>query len=90
VYAGAWIDSLKQFHSVFALFRTGLRDEAAFTKKQLHRDEIPPAPDSWKDMQKHPLKELFEAAAALEHNTLLAQGTFQKVKRPTDKQIILL
>jgi hypothetical protein len=41
-------------------------------------------------MQKHPLKELFEAAAALEHNTLLAQGTFQKVKRPTDKQIIPL
>jgi hypothetical protein len=36
VYAGAWIDGLKQFHSVFASFGTGLRDEAAFTKKQLH------------------------------------------------------
>jgi hypothetical protein len=77
VYAGAWIDGLRQFHSVFASFGTGLRDKAP--EKRLHRDEIPLAPDGWKEMQKHPLKELFEAAATLEHNTLLARGTFQKV-----------
>jgi hypothetical protein len=87
-YSGAWIDGLKQFHSVFASFGAGLRGRAP--EKRLHRDEIPPAPDGWKEMQKHPLKELFEAAAALEHNTLLARGTFQKVKQPTDKQIIPL
>lgn len=41
-------------------------------------------------MQKHLLKKLFKAAAELEHNTLLAQGTFQKVRTPRDKQIIPL
>ncbi|KAF7180240.1 hypothetical protein CNMCM7691_009407 [Aspergillus felis] len=66
----------------------GLRDGTL--KRRLHRDEIPPEPDGWKQMQKHLLKELFQAAAELEHNTLLARGTFEKVKMPRDKQIIPL
>ncbi|KAF7174442.1 hypothetical protein CNMCM5623_007239 [Aspergillus felis] len=82
------LDGLKRFHPVFATFGLGLQDETP--KKRLHRDEIPPEPDGWKQMQKHPLKELFQAAAELEHNTLLARGTFEKVKTPRDKQIIPL
>ncbi|KAG2000757.1 hypothetical protein GB937_010867, partial [Aspergillus fischeri] len=87
-FTATWMDALEQFHSVFASFGIGLKAEAS--KKRLHRDEIPSAPDGWREMQKHPLKELFEAAAQLEHNTLLARGTFQKVRTPRDKQIIPL
>lgn len=57
------LDGLKRFRPVFATFGLGLQDEAP--KKRLHRDEIPPEPDGWKQMQRHPLKELFQAAAEL-------------------------
>lgn len=88
-----WMDGLKQFHSVFAAFSHDLDRDTPLPLQptnRLHRDEIPPPPKTWRDIDKHPLKELFRAAAELEHNALVARGTFKKVRKPTGRQIIPL
>jgi hypothetical protein len=98
VYAGftaeEWVDGLQRYHSVFSAFAAGMERGliplSNEPKKRLHRNEMPPPPENWKAMQKHPLKELFQAAAELEHIALVARGTFKKVWRPTGKQIIPL
>ncbi|KAF7134045.1 hypothetical protein CNMCM5793_005625 [Aspergillus hiratsukae] len=71
-YTATCIDSLTKLHSVFAAFGKGIlgtqesKKQPNEPKKRLHRDEIPPPPNNWKEVHKHPLKELFLAAAELE------------------------
>lgn len=95
-YTATWIDSLTKLHSVFAAFGKGilgteeLKKQPNEPKKRLHRDEIPPPPNNWKEVHKHPLEDLFLAAAELEHNAVLARGTFRKVRTPRGKQILPL
>lgn len=87
------MDGLKQFHSVFAAFSHDLDQDTPLPLQptnRLHRDEIPLPPKTWRDIDKHPLKELFRATAELEHNALVACKTFKKVQKPTGRQIIPL
>jgi hypothetical protein len=67
---------------------------ALYTEKpiQRHRDDLPPAPNSWKNIIKHPIAEGFLAACAKEIRTLQEKSTFTVTNRPKDisKQILPL
>jgi hypothetical protein len=52
----------------------------AVKTKPPHRDTLPPAPKSWKQMQKHIHAVHFNRAAVLEFQTLLEKGTFQYIE----------
>lgn len=70
-----------------AAFATGLNAEQ---EHHQHRDDLPPLPQNWKDMLRHPHCEAFLAAAARETNSLRAKGTFQEVKEPNDRSVQVL
>ena len=57
-----------------AAFNVGL----TFHKK-LHRDQLPPPPRNWKELQGHQYEEEFAAAAQKEYTDLQNRGTFQVV-----------
>jgi hypothetical protein len=67
---------------------------ALYTEKpiQRHRDDLPPAPNGWRDMMKHPMAEGFLAACAKEIRSLQEKSTFTVTNRPKDvsKQILPL
>lgn len=56
----------------YTAFTAGLRD-----RSQLHRDQLPRAPRSWKEMLRHPYKDGFLAAAMKEYKNLSRRGTFK-------------
>ncbi|KAJ5561490.1 hypothetical protein N7461_000251 [Penicillium sp. DV-2018c] len=57
-----------------------------------HRDDLPPEPDGWREMQKHPYRQGFEEACRKEIEGLSEKGTFEVIDRPRDvsKQVIPL
>ena len=71
--------------------------QAAFTagieykkqESQLHRDNLPPPPKSWKKLQKHPYKEGFLAAAKKEYQDLERRNTWKLTPKPTGNTQIL-
>jgi hypothetical protein len=67
---------------------------ALYTEKpiQRYRDDLPPAPDGYRNMLKHPIAEGFLAACAKEIRSLQEKSTFTVTNRPKDvsKQILLL
>ncbi|KAJ5256521.1 hypothetical protein N7478_012625 [Penicillium angulare] len=67
---------------------------ALYTEKPLqrHRDDLPPPPDGWKNMIKHPIAEGFLAACAKEIRSLQEKSTFTVTNRPKDvsKQVLPL
>ncbi|KAF7573884.1 hypothetical protein PtrM4_055070 [Pyrenophora tritici-repentis] len=46
-------------------------------KSRLHRDELPPPPKRWKDLEKHPFGQEFKAAAAKEFKSCREKGCFK-------------
>ncbi|KAA8623721.1 hypothetical protein PtrV1_05053 [Pyrenophora tritici-repentis] len=46
-------------------------------KSRLHRDELPPPPKRWKDLEKHPFGQEFKAAAAKEFKSRRKKGCFK-------------
>jgi hypothetical protein len=69
-----------------AIFTTPLINakENGIQAKQIHREQLPPPPRSWKELMKHPHKDGFTAAAVKEYNELHDKNTF-KVDRRTFK-----
>jgi hypothetical protein len=67
-------------------FATALNAE----KPSRHRDDLPAAPEHWKDMIRHPHREAFMSAAAVEVRNLKNKGTFEVVDRPNDRSIQVL
>ncbi|KAJ5369326.1 uncharacterized protein N7496_009086 [Penicillium cataractarum] len=67
---------------------------ALYTEKpiQRHRDDLPPVPNGWREMMKHPMAEGFLAACAKEIRSLQEKSTFTVINRPRDvsKQILPL
>jgi hypothetical protein len=67
---------------------------ALYTEKpiQRYRDDLPPAPDRYRNMLKHPMAEGFLAAYAKEIRSLQEKSTFTVTNRPKDvsKQILPL
>jgi hypothetical protein len=80
-------DYAEEPQELLAAFATGLNAEQ---EHHQHRDDLPPPPQNWKDMLRHPHCEAFLAAAARETNSLRAKGTFQEVKEPNDRSVQVL
>lgn len=83
----AYLTDIKQSDTLPALygaFATGIRHN----QKRLHRDELPPPPRSWKELQAHPYKDGFTEAANKEYNDLEQRGTFESVKRTSSLDVI--
>jgi hypothetical protein len=48
-----------------------------FSRVRLHRSQLPPVPEHWKDLADHPHASEFRTAAHKEFKTLLDRGTFR-------------
>ena len=72
------------FHAAFAT--------ALYTAKKarLHRDNLPPPPKSWRDINRHPYKAEFIQAAEREYKALQDMETFVETVKPGNKQILPL
>jgi hypothetical protein len=76
----------KDYHEGLLLaFTAGMSSPQAYQRP--HRDELLPEPSNWLEMMRHPHRDAFIEAAALEVKTLEKKGTYQEVDRPTDRSI---
>ena len=55
-----------------------------------HRKDLPPPPDFWHQLTRHPEKEGFKRAADAEIKSLEEKGTYKLVDYPDDKQVLPL
>lgn len=55
-----------------------------------HRDDLPPPPERFKDVWKHPLSDGFSKAMRVELDGLQAKSTYQEVDMPKDRGIQVL
>jgi hypothetical protein len=65
----------------------------AFTKARTirtHRNELPPPPDFWSQMKRHPEHNGFKTAADAEIESLKRKGTFEFIDYPEGEQILPL
>jgi hypothetical protein len=46
-------------------------------KSRLHRDQLPPPPKRWRDLEKHPFRQEFKEAAAEEFKSCQKKGCFE-------------
>jgi hypothetical protein len=69
-------------------FTAGMSSPQAYQRP--HRDDLPPEPSNWLEMMRHPHRDAFVEAAALEVKTLEKKGTYQEMDRPTDRSIQIL
>ena len=79
---------LDDFPGFYSAFTTGAMLQNPCLTDKPHRDRLPAEPKSWREMQRHPLKERFTAAANREISELLGKQTFKYVERPKNTQIL--
>lgn len=63
---------------------------AGLTQQKPHREDLPPEPKTWYDMLRHPHRDGFIHAAAVEVKGLESKSTFREVDRPNDKGLQIL
>lgn len=68
-------DHLGGYHAAFA---AGFQD-----RNRLHRDHLPPEPQSWRDLLNHQFREGFLTAASKEYGDLCRRNTFEPKPRTT-------
>ena len=71
-------NTLRTLHSVFAATvrqSAAQRLGAAPEKPRLHRDDLVNAPNTWRELEKHPLGERFKEAAHKEVSNLISKNT---------------
>lgn len=61
---------------------------AQYTQSARDIDNLPPPPQGWREMQQHPHRRQFEAAAEEEVAKLQSKNTWLEVDRPSDHQIL--
>lgn len=76
---GHWNRELLTVNAVIAA--AALRPMPPTKEPRRHRDELPPLPKKWRDLQNHPLGALFIQAAKKEIAALIAKGTWKEVRR---------
>jgi transposase InsO family protein len=74
-------DAVAYFSSAFTLGRALQDERKAAPEVKIHRDELPPEPQTWQEMMKLPEihREGFTKAAYAEYNSLVEMDTFEKV-----------
>jgi hypothetical protein len=66
----------KTLGTYFVAFAAALQ-LAELQKSRLHRDQLPPPPKRWKDLEKHPFGKKFKAAADEEFKSCQKKGCFR-------------
>jgi len=61
----------------YAAFAAGIQ----YGRDRLHRDQMPPPPRTWKDLQTHPYREGFQTAATKEYQDLERRNAFKSVPK---------
>jgi hypothetical protein len=84
----AIIDPDEYHNGVLAAFATGL--SSSRSHMSTHRDDLPPEPQTWKEMVNHPFNEGFMTACGLEIETIQRKETFVEEIRPNDRSIQIL
>ena len=64
-------------------FHTAFIAAQVFNRTRLHQSRLPTPPKFWKDLDKHPMRDQFKAAAQAEWEKLSTKGTFRPVRRQT-------
>jgi hypothetical protein len=74
-------DAVVYFTSAFALGRALQDERKTIPEIRIHRDELPPEPQTWQEMLKLPEahREGFTKAGYAEYNSLMEMNTFEKV-----------
>lgn len=80
------IEDVDSMAGLYYAFATGIYTRTG----KPHRSELPPEPQNWKEVQTHPHREGFIAAADCEYNSLAAVPTWKMVKRPAGRQVQVL
>ncbi|KAI2685533.1 hypothetical protein LCP963914a_4860 [Penicillium roqueforti] len=75
--------------SLLYAFTTGITKKLNM-QNRLHRDQMPPPPENWKQLKIHPFATQLKAAAEFEIETLKAKETFSQVILPTKKSTQIL
>jgi hypothetical protein len=73
---------------ILLAFAAGINPPQAYQRP--YRDDLPPEPDNWNELMKHPHRDAFVEAAKVEIKALGKKGTYQEVDRPTDRSIQVL
>jgi hypothetical protein len=76
-------EELPGYHAAFA---AGIQ----YGRGRLHRDQMPPPPRTWKDLQTHPYREGFHTAATKEYQDLERRNTFKSVPKTSKMTTIPL
>ena len=76
------LQELEKFCAYFSAFAIGLR--------RLHRDQLPLPPRSWRELQRHPNREGFLAAAEKEYRDLERRQTFRPVPKTPNLKLLPL
>ena len=71
------LDQPEELPGYHAAFAAGFQ----YGRDRLHRDQMPPPPRSWKDLQTHPYREGFQTAATKEYQDLERRNTFKPVPK---------
>jgi hypothetical protein len=56
-----------------------------FSRTRVHRSQLPALPETWKDLEQHPLGSEFRTAGQKEFKTLIDRGTFRPFPRAQAK-----
>ena len=75
--------------SLLYAFTTGITKKLNM-QNRLHRDQMPPPPENWKQLKIHPFATQLKAAAEFEIETLKAKETFSQVALPNKKSTQIL
>jgi hypothetical protein len=68
----------KTLGTYFVAFAAALRPPES-QKTRLHRDQLPPPPKRWRDLEKHPFRKEFKAAGAEEFTSCQEKGCFKTI-----------
>lgn len=81
-FSAASISTIRQVEADKYYYTSGMLERLA---NWIHRDQLPPAPKNWRDLQHHPLKSEFIKAAKAEWSAITKQGTYKVVEQPKNK-----
>jgi hypothetical protein len=79
---------LENFPGFYASFLAGIMHSGFLDR--VHRDQLPPEPKNWREMQKHCYKEGFLEGVQREMQELASKKTFRHTRRPNGVQVIPL
>lgn len=82
---GNWGRDLITIHAVIAASAMRLEKPLAKNEQRVHRDQLPPVPNTWKELANHPLGALFRQACTKEIATLTEKNTWKEIDKTSSQ-----